>query len=93
MPVIGSERRALRVVATLKEATKVQIGDRMGVSQDYAEYLCKQLVLGGYLTQTGAPSVSRKYRLTPEGEAEATKTWDQPAHAAHGAPPFSHRGR
>ena len=84
MAVIGSERRALKVIKSLNGANKWQIGDYMGVSCDYAEYLCKQLVLGGYLTHTGAPSVSRKYGLTGVGEKEAMKTWDQPRHMAGG---------
>lgn len=80
MAVIGSERRVLRVVELLGRATKNQIADKMGVSPDYAEYLCKQLVIGGYLSQTGAASVSRTYRLTSAGEDAASKTWDQPSH-------------
>jgi len=76
--VTGSERKVLRIVKSLKEANKWQIADRTGFSPDYAEYLCQQLVIGGYLIQTTAPSVNRKYRLTPEGEEAASKTWDQP---------------
>ncbi|MFQ5826741.1 MAG: hypothetical protein ACE5IA_05215 [Dehalococcoidia bacterium] len=80
MAVIGSERRALRVVKLLGgKATKNQVADKMGVSPDYAEYLCKQMVLGGYLSQAGAAPVSRVYRLTPAGEEAASKTWDQPS--------------
>ncbi|MFQ5872493.1 MAG: hypothetical protein ACE5JL_01635 [Dehalococcoidia bacterium] len=95
MAVIGSERKALRIVKGIGQANKVQIGDRMGVSPDYAEYLCRQLVLGGYLTQSAAPSVSRTYRLTPEGETEARKTWDQGQFTGHTSrvPQFYHRGR
>lgn len=77
MAVIGSERKALRMVKILKKATKNQIAVKMGVSPDYAEYLCKQMVIGGYLSQAGAASVSRAYRLTPAGEEAASKTWDQ----------------
>ena len=80
MAVIGSERKVLRMVKLLKKATKNQIADKMGVSPDYAEYLCKQLVIGGYLSQAGEASVSRAYRLTPAGEEAASKTWDQPSH-------------
>ena len=80
MAVIGSERKVLRMVKLLKKATKNQIADKMGVSPDYAEYLCKQLVIGGYLSQAGETSVSRVYRLTPVGEGAASKTWDQPSH-------------
>jgi len=84
MAVTGSERRALRVVKALNGATKWQVGDHMGVSPDYAEYLCKQLVVGGYLAQTSAPSVSRRYRVTSAGEEAASKTWDQPSHMPAG---------
>lgn len=80
MAVIGTERRVLRIVKQLGQANKVQVGERIGISQDYAEYLCKQMVLGGYLAQTSQPSVSRRYTLTPAGEEAAAKTWDQPAH-------------
>ena len=80
MAVIGSERKVLRMVKILKKATKNEIADKMGVSPDYAEYLCKQLVIGGYLSQVGEASVSRTYRLTPAGEEAASKTWDQPSH-------------
>jgi len=80
MAVTASERKVLRIVKSLKEANKWQVSDRMGVSPDYVEYLCKQLVIGGYLAQTTAPSVSRRYRLTPAGEEAASKTWDQPSH-------------
>jgi len=80
MAVIGSERRVLRMVKVLKKATKNGIADKIGASPDYAEYLCKQLVIGGYLSQAGETSVSRQYRLTPAGEEAASKTWDQPSH-------------
>jgi len=40
----------LRMVKVLRKATKNQIADKMGVSPDYAEYLCKQMVIGGYLS-------------------------------------------
>ena len=77
MAVTGSERMVLRMVKVLKKATKNQIADKMGVSPDYAEYLCKQMVIGGYLSQAGEASVSRIYQLTRAGEEAATKTWDQ----------------
>ncbi len=80
MAVIGSERKVLRMVKILKKATKNQIADKMGVSPDYAEYLCKQMVIGGYLSQAGEAPVSRVYRLTLIGEEAASKTWDQPSH-------------
>jgi len=80
MAVIGSERKALRMVKVLKRGTKNQIADKMGVSPDYAEYLCKQMVLGGYLSQAGEASVSRVYRLTPLGEEATSRTWNQPSH-------------
>jgi len=83
MAVIGSERKALRVIKALgSKVNKRQVGDNMGVSWDYAEYLCSRLVLGGYLTQTAEASANRRYMLTPEGELEALKTWDQPRHMA-----------
>jgi len=41
MAVTGSERMVLRMVKVLKKATKNQIADKMGVSPDYAEYLCQ----------------------------------------------------
>ena len=68
MAVAGSERKVLRVVQGLREATKGDISKKVGMSSDYVEYLCQYLVLGGYLAETKGSSLLRRYSITPEGE-------------------------
>lgn len=68
MPPTGSERKVLKVVQALKEATKGEISKRLGMSPDYVEYLCRCLVSGGYLAETKGAYPLRKYSLTPGGE-------------------------
>ena len=64
MGLAASERDVLKVIRELKTANRIDISQRIGLSSNYVEYLCKYLLRGGYLGLVG----KGRYTLTLQGE-------------------------
>ncbi|MFH1935593.1 MAG: hypothetical protein ABIN18_28990 [Pseudomonadota bacterium] len=61
----GSACQVASVVHDMGEASKSQIGRRVGLTSDYVSFVCESMIKKGYLEKVGRGI----YRLTPECEA------------------------
>ena len=65
----GSAGQVASVVHDMGEASKTQIGRRLGLTSDYVAFVCETMIKKGYLEKVGRGI----YTLTPECEAVLTK--------------------
>lgn len=64
LPVVESERYALKLIYELDKAKPEDIGKEMGFSAEYAAVLCRSLWKNGYIKGTAITG----YEIAQEGE-------------------------
>lgn len=60
----GTEGQILKIIREMQEADEEALARKMGITQEYAAIICKNLVKDGYLREKSP----RNFILTPKSE-------------------------